>query len=335
MTSTWRDRPVLVTGATGLLGGWLVEALLARGAHVVGIVRDGVPRSRVVHERVIDRIDVAHGDVRDGELVERVLAEYEVECVFHLAAQTIVGIANRAPLSTFDTNVRGTWTVLDAARRVPTVKRVIVASSDKAYGEHDTLPYDESADLKARHPYDVSKSAADLIAQSYFHTFGLPVVVTRCGNLFGGGDLNWNRIVPGTIRSALYGERPVIRSDGRLVRDYVYVEDAVDAYLLAADALAAGDDVAGTALNISYEQPLSVTEIVDRVLGVLGRRDLAPEVRNEATNEIREQYLRAARMRKLGWTPRFALDDGLTRTVAWYRKFLSARPGEPGASSPR
>lgn len=321
-TPTWRDRPVLVTGATGLLGGWLVEALLERGAHVVGIVRDGVPRSRVVQERVIDRIDVARGDVRDGELVERVLAEYEIECVFHLAAQTIVGIANRAPLSTFDTNVRGTWTVLEASRRVPTVKRVIVASSDKAYGEHEPLPYDESAPLQGRHPYDVSKSAADLIAQSYFHTFGLPVVVTRCGNLFGGGDLNWNRIVPGTIRSALYGERPVIRSDGRLVRDYLYVEDAVDAYLVAAEALAASDDLAGAALNVSYEQPLSVADVVGRILGAMGRRDLAPDVRNDASHEIREQYLRATRMRKLGWTPRVALDDGLARTIAWYRKLL-------------
>jgi CDP-glucose 4,6-dehydratase len=324
VTAAWRDRPVLVTGATGLLGSWLVEALLERGAHVVGIVRDGVPRSRLVRERVIDRIDVARGDVRDAELVERVIAEYEIECVFHLAAQTIVGIANRAPLSTFDTNVRGTWTVLDAARRVPTVKRVVVASSDKAYGDHETLPYDESAPLQGRHPYDVSKSAADLIAQSYFHTFGLPVVVTRCGNLFGGGDLNWNRIVPGTIRSALYGERPVIRSDGRLVRDYLYVEDAVDAYLAAAEALAEGDGIAGQALNVSYEQPLSVNEIVARILAAAGRPDLAPDVRNDATHEIREQYLKATRMRKLGWSPRVALDDGLARTVGWYRRFLAA-----------
>ncbi|MBI2203076.1 MAG: GDP-mannose 4,6-dehydratase [Candidatus Rokubacteria bacterium] len=322
MTRAWRDLPVVVTGATGLLGGWLVEALLARGAHVIAIVRDRVPRSRLLRERVIDRIDVAWGDVRDAELVERVLAEYEAECVFHLAAQTIVGIANRAPVSTFDTNVRGTWTVLEAARRVPTVTRVIVASSDKAYGEHDVLPYDESAPLQGRHPYDASKSAADLIAQSYFHTFELPVVVTRCGNLFGGGDLNWNRIVPGTIRSALYGERPVIRSDGGLVRDYLYVEDAVDAYLAVADALSAGEDIAGTALNVSYEQPLAVVDIVDRILGVMARRDLTPDIRNEASNEIREQYLRAARMRKLGWSPRHTLDEGLAKTVAWYRRFL-------------
>jgi CDP-glucose 4,6-dehydratase len=324
MGEGWRDRSVLVTGATGLLGGWLSEALLARGASVVGIVRDGVPRSRLVTERVIDRIAVARGDVTDGALVERVLAEYEVECVFHLAAQTIVTIANRAPLSTFDTNVRGTWTVLEACRRVPTVKRVVVASSDKAYGEHAVLPYDESAPLQGRHPYEVSKSAADLIAQAYWHTFGLRVAVTRCGNLFGGGDLNWNRIVPGTIRSVLYGERPVIRSDGRLVRDYLYVEDAVDAYLLAAESLEGSDDAAGQALNVSYEQPLGVREMVDRILAVMDRRDLAPVILDETTNEIREQYLRAERARKLlGWTPRVALEEGLARTIAWYRAFLS------------
>jgi len=320
----WRDRPVLVTGATGLLGGWLTEALLARGAQVVATVRDEVPRSRLVRERVIDRVDVARGDVTDYAFVERVVAEYEVECVFHLAAQTIVGIANRAPLSTFDTNIRGTWNVLEAARRVATVGRVVVASSDKAYGESDVLPYDEAAPLRGRHPYDVSKSAADLIAQSYWTSFGLRVAVTRCGNLFGGGDLNWNRIVPGTIRSALRGERPVIRSDGGLTRDYLYVEDALDAYLLAAEALGAGDAVTGEGVNISYEQPQSVVQIVDRILRIVGRPDLTPEIRDEATNEIRDQYLKAERAHKLlGWAPRVGLDLGLARTVEWYRAFLA------------
>jgi CDP-glucose 4,6-dehydratase len=322
----WRDANVLVTGATGLLGGWLVEGLLTRDAHVVGIVRDGVPRSRLVAERVIDQIDVAHGDVTDYLFVERVLAEYEIECVFHLAAQTIVTIANRAPLSTFDTNIRGTWNVLEAARRVPTVRRVVVASSDKAYGDHEVLPYDETAPLQGRHPYDVSKSAADLIAQAYWHTFGLRVAVTRCGNLFGGGDLNWNRIVPGTIRAVEHGERPVIRSDGRLVRDYLYVEDAAEAYLLAAEALSPGDTVAGEGINISYEQPLSVIEIVDRILAAMGRLDLRPEILNEAPNEIHEQYLNSSRARKLlGWTPRVGLDAGLARTIDWYRAFLAGR----------
>ena len=321
----WRDRHVLVTGATGLLGGWLVEALLARGAHVVGLVRDRVPRSRLVAERVMDRIDVAWGDVTDYLCVERVLAEYEIECVFHLAAQTIVGIANRSPLSTFDTNVRGTWIVLEAGRRQPTVKRVVVASSDKAYGDQVTLPYDEATPLQGRHPYDVSKSAADLIAQSYWVSFGLRVAMTRCGNLFGGGDLNWNRIVPGTIRSVLGDARPIIRSDGRLIRDYIYVEDAVDAYLAVAESLAEGDAVAGQGINISYEQPQSVAEIVDRILKLMGRLDLQPRILNETSNEIQDQYLDARRARKLlGWAPRVALDEGLVRTIEWYRRLLAA-----------
>ena len=324
MTQNWRDRPVLVTGATGLLGGWLVEALLARGASVVAIVRDRVPRSRFVSERVLDRVSVAHGDIVDYGFVERVIAEYEVETVFHLAAQTIVTIANRAPLSTFETNIKGTWTVLEAARRVSTVKRVIVASSDKAYGDHTVLPYDEAAPLQGKHPYDVSKSAADLIAQSYWHSYGLRVLVTRCGNLFGGGDLNWNRIVPGTIRSVCYGEAPVIRSDGKLVRDYLHVDDAVDAYLLAAEALADNDALPGQALNLSYERPVTVVEIVDRILAQMGRRDLVPVIQGQVSNEIPSQYLRAERARRLiGWAPRLGFDQGLERTIAWYRDFLA------------
>ncbi len=328
MPDAWRDRPVLVTGATGLLGGWLVEALLGRGAHVVAIVRDRIPRSRLLAERIIDRVDVAWGDVTDYLFVERVIAEYEVECVFHLAAQTIVGIANRSPLSTFDTNVRGTWNVLEACRHQPRPPRVVVASSDKAYGDHETLPYDETSALQGRHPYDVSKSAADLIAQSYWHSFRLPVAVTRCGNLFGGGDLNWNRIVPGTIRSVLQGEPPVIRSDGRLTRDYIYVEDAVDAYLRVAEALADDEAVRGQGINVSYEQPQSVLELVERLLRLMGRSDLRPRILSEAHNEIRDQYLDATRARKLlGWSPRVALDRGLERTVGWYRAFLGAAPG--------
>jgi CDP-glucose 4,6-dehydratase len=320
VSETWRERRVLVTGATGLLGGWLVQALVAREAQVVAIVRDLAPHSRLISEGIVDGIDVAYGDVTDGALVGRVLAEYEVDCVFHLAAQAIVAIANRSPLSTFDTNIRGTWTMLEACRLAPTVRGIVVASSDKAYGEQDVLPYEESAPLQGRHPYDVSKSAADLITQSYWHTFGLNVTITRCGNLFGGGDLNWNRIVPGTIRSALRGEPPIIRSDGRFVRDYLYVEDAVDAYLMMAESILRDGAIAGQAINVCYEQPLNVIEMVDRLLKAVGRDDLTPQILNQASNEIREQYLNPARAKKvLGWSPRIGLDEGLTRTVAWYR----------------
>jgi len=237
-SSFWCDRPTLVTGATGLLGSWLVPVLLERRAHVVCLVRDWVPGSELVRTRCVDRVATVRGDICDQALLERALGEYEVDTVFHLAGQTIVGIANRNPLATFETNIGGTWGLLEACRRSPTVKQVVVASSDKAYGEHETLPYDESAPLQGRHPYDVSKSCADLISQAYAASFALPVAIARCGNLFGGGDLNWNRLVPGTIRSVLRGEAPVIRSDGQFVRDYLYVEDAVSAYLLLAERLA-------------------------------------------------------------------------------------------------
>ncbi|HEV7903456.1 MAG TPA: NAD-dependent epimerase/dehydratase family protein, partial [Pyrinomonadaceae bacterium] len=215
----WLDRPTLVTGATGLVGGWLVRRLLDAGADVLCLVRDWVPQSEFVRASLIERVKVVRGDVRDQVQLERTLGEYEVDTVIHLAAQTIVGIANRNPVSTFESNVAGTWALLEACRRSPAVRQIVLASSDKAYGDCEVLPYDEETPLRGRHPYDVSKSCADLIAQAYATTYGLPVVVTRCGNFYGGGDLNWNRIVPGTIRSVLRGQPPVVRSDGGYVRD--------------------------------------------------------------------------------------------------------------------
>jgi CDP-glucose 4,6-dehydratase len=322
-SSFWLDRPVLVTGATGLLGGWVVLGLLERKADVVCLVRDWVPQSEFVRVGLMDRVKIVRGDVRDGALLERAIGEYEVNTVLHLAAQTIVGIANRNPVSTFEANVQGTWALLEACRRSPTVEAVVLASSDKAYGEHEVLPYDEGAPLMGRHPYDVSKSCADLIAQSYATTYAVPVAITRCGNLYGGGDLNWNRIVPGTIRSVLRGRPPMIRSDGEYVRDYFYVEDGAAANIHLAEQLAARPgELGGEAFNFSNEQQVTVTELVRRILEVMGS-DLEPEVRNEASNEIRHQYLNAAKARKvLGWTPLFDLEEGLGRTVNWYREFL-------------
>jgi CDP-glucose 4,6-dehydratase len=245
--------------------------------------------------------------------------------VFHLAAQTIVGIANRNPVSTFETNIGGTWALLEAVRRSPAVKSIVVASSDKAYGSAPKLPYTESTPLAGEHPYDVSKSCADLIAQSYARTWGLPVAITRCGNFFGGGDLNWNRIVPGTIRSVLRGERPIIRSDGEYVRDYFYVEDGAAAYMLLAERLAQQPALRGQAFNFSYERPVTVTDLVRRVLAAMGST-AEPVVLSEATHEIRKQFLSAAKARKtLGWSPLFDLEEGLRRTVDWYRAFLAAR----------
>ena len=320
----WQDRPVFVTGATGLLGGYLVRRLLQAGADVVCLVRDWVPQSEIVRARLLDQVKVVRGDVRDQATLERALGEYEIDTVIHLAAQTIVGIANRNPVSTFETNIGGTWSLLEACRRSPLLKQIIVASSDKAYGEHEQLPYNEDAPLIGKHPYDVSKSCADLIAQAYATTYGLPVAITRCGNLYGGGDLNWNRIVPGTIRSVLREQRPVIRSDGKFVRDYFYAEDGAAANMLLAEKLSADPALKGHAFNFSNETQVTVIELVQRILRSMDS-DLEPEVRNEAVNEIPHQYLSAAKAREvLGWKPLYTLDEALQQTIAWYREFLGA-----------
>lgn len=321
--SFWKDRPVFVTGATGLLGSALTRELVRRGAAVVALVRDWVPQSELIRSGALDKVTVVRGDVCDQETMERALGEYEIDTVFHLAAQAIVQIANRNPVSTFETNIRGTWALMEASRRSPAVKQIVVASSDKAYGSHDRLPYSEDAPLQGRHPYDASKSCADLIAQSYAVTFDLPVCITRCGNLYGGGDLNWNRIVPGTIRSALYGERPIIRSDGSYIRDYFYVEDGALAYMLLAERLSERRELAGEAFNFSNEIQITVLELTRKILGLMGREDLEPDVLGEARHEIKHQYLDATKARKmLGWQPAFTLDEGLSRSIEWYRHFL-------------
>ena len=320
--SFWTDRPTLVTGATGLVGGWLVDALLARRASVICLVRDQVPHCRLLAEGMLSRVHVVTGDVRDQALLERVLGEYEVDTVFHLAAQAIVGVANRNPVSTFATNIGGTWAMLEACRRSPAVKQIVTASTDKAYGDHASAVCDETTPLRARFPYDVSKACADLIAQSYASSFDLPVAVTRCGNFYGGGDLNWSRLVPGTIRSVLRGERPVIRSDGQYVRDYFYVEDGAAAYLLLAEQLAAQPALRGEAFNFSYDANVTVLGLVDRIIGLMGST-LTPEVQNTATGEIPVQRLDASKARqRLGWQPTYALDEGLRRTIAWYERCL-------------
>lgn len=324
MNAFWRDRPTLITGATGLVGAWLVKRLLEAQADVVCLVRDWVPQSELVRSGDIERVRVVRGDIRDQALLERVLGEYEIDTVIHLAAQTIVGIANRNPICTFETNIQGTWCLLEACRRSPKVKQIVVASSDKAYGDQEKLPYDETTPLQGQHPYDVSKSCADLIAHTYAKTYELPVVITRCGNFYGGGDLNWNRIVPGTIRSLLRGERPVIRSDGSYIRDYFYVEDGAAAYMLLAEQLAKRPELRGEAFNFSNEIQVTVLDLVHKIRHIIGS-SLEPIILNEASNEIKHQYLSAEKARRmLGWQPLFTLDEGLTRTIRWYRAFLSA-----------
>jgi CDP-glucose 4,6-dehydratase len=322
--SFWHERPVLVTGCTGLLGSWLVEALIAAGAIVVGLIRDEVPQSHLARSGALGQIRVVHGDVTDLATVERALGEYEAETLFHLAAQTIVGIANRSPLSTFESNIRGTWVALEAARHCSTVRRVVVASSDKAYGTQPILPYTEDMPLQGQHPYDVSKSAADLLAQSYALTYGLPVAITRCANLYGGGDLNWNRLVPGTIRSVLQGQAPLIRSDGTYMRDYLFVRDAVRAYMMLAEALDSSE-LHGKALNCGTDAPMSVLEMTRLIIALSPHPDLQPLVLDEVQNEIKDQYLDSAKIRALvGWVPVYSREDALRETMRWYGEYLAA-----------
>ncbi len=323
ISTFWQDRPVFVTGATGLVGGWLVKQLLELGADVVCLVRDWVPQSELIGARLIEQVKTVRGDVRDQELLERILGEYEIVSVFHLAAQTTVGVANRNPVSTLDVNLRGTWALLEACRRSPKVQQIIMASSDKAYGDQDRLPYTEDMPLQGQHPYDVSKSCADLIGQTYAKTYGLPVCITRCGNFYGGGDLNWNRIIPGTIRSILRGERPVIRSDGSYIRDYFYVEDGAAAYTLLVEQLAARPQLRGEAFNFSNELRISVLDLVRKILGMMDS-NLEPDVRNEAANEIKCQYLDASKARRmLNWSPAFSLESGLQATIRWYEQYFA------------
>ncbi|MBN1549601.1 GDP-mannose 4,6-dehydratase [Candidatus Babeliales bacterium] len=312
---------ILVTGAAGLLGPQLITELLKNKANVIAFERD-IKCDSFLYKRGLDRrVSVVYGDLSNLDDLVRILNEFDIDVVFHLGAQAIVGRANRSPISTFKSNIEGTWNLLEACRLSPWVKKIIVASSDKAYGEHTNLPYSEDYALRGRYPYDVSKSCADLLAQSYFHTYKLPVCITRCGNFFGGGDLHFNRIVPGTIRALLLNQRPVIRSNGALIRDYIYVKDVVDAYIALALKM---DDSAilGHSFNFSTDKSLSVLEIVDMIRQEAGIY-LEPIVQNQHNNEILAQNLDSSKAyRMLGWKPRYGIKRGLAETIAWYQDFL-------------
>jgi len=319
----WKDRKVFITGCTGLLGSWLTKTLVERGAEVTGLIRDLVPKSNLNWTGFSEKINVVRGELEDYFTLERTLNEYEIDTVFHLGAQTIVSIANRNPLSTFASNIRGTWNLLEACRLTNTISRVVIASSDKAYGTHEELPYTETFPLVGCHPYDVSKSCADLISIAYYKTYNLPVCITRCGNFYGGGDLNFNRIVPGTIRSVIKNERPVIRSDGTFIRDYIFILDAVEAYLLLAEKMS-DKSIHGEAFNFSNESQKTVLEITREILRLMNREDLQPKILNIVKGEIKHQYLSAQKARDiLGWRPKYTLEEGLKQTIRWYQDFFS------------
>ncbi len=320
----WHGRRVFITGCTGFLGSWLTAALLERGAAVVGLVRAREPDSQLVRMGLISRIDQVSGDLLDYDLMLRTLADKQIDTIFHLAGQTLVGVANRDPVSTFETNIRGTWLLLEAVRHTPSVRGVVVASSEKAYGEQANLPYLEEFPLQGRHPYEVSKSCADLIAQSFGHTFGMAVAVTRCSNLFGGGDLSWNRLIPGTIRSVLQGQAPVIRSDGSFRRDYLYIADAVRGYLMLAEKLTE-PGVRGEPFNIGSGRGVSALEVVRTIVALSGRNDLEPVILNEVKNEILDEYLSPEKARQaIGWRPQYTLAGGLRESMEWYKAYLNA-----------
>jgi CDP-glucose 4,6-dehydratase len=330
----WNDRPVLVTGSSGLLGGWLVRRLLSAGARLVCLVRNRLPNPGVVAPNLLQQAKLVHGEILDQALLKQALNQNQIDTVFHVAAQAIVGIANRNPLTTFETNVQGTWCLLEACRQNPRIRQVVVTSSDKAYGEQVEMPYREDMALGGLHPYEVSKACADRIATSYGKSFGLPVSVTRCGNFFGGGDMNWNRIVPGTIRSISQAERPVIRSDGQFIRDYFYADDAAAAHMHLARALAEDRSLAGEAFNFSHEVRMTVVELVEKIAQLMGS-SITPDILDEASQEIRTQFLSTAKAReRLGWKPLHTMEEGLRETVHWYRSYLSSLDGQIPKTEP-
>jgi CDP-glucose 4,6-dehydratase len=325
MTNDWEPR-VLVTGATGIVGSWVTRDLVERDAHVVALVMDVDPQSELYRSGTIRRVNVVNGRLEDFHTLERAIAAHEIDTVIHLGAQAIVSVAHRSPAATFEANIRGTWNLLEACRlHADLVKGVVVASSDKAYGEQEVLPYTEETPLQGRHPYEVSKSCTDLIAQSYYRTYGLPVAVARCANIYGGGDLNWTRIVPGTIRSLCRGQSPVIRSDGQYIRDYIYVKDVSQAYLTLAERLNS-QQVCGECFNFSPESRLSVLELVDKIRQLMNCEHIQPTVLDQARGEIRNQYLSSAKaIRMLQWKPSYTLDRGLRETIDWYMRFFKEK----------
>ncbi len=323
MSEFWQDRRVFVTGASGLTGGWLINELKKKKAEIIILLRDWVSNSMVLSPSEINKITIVNGDLSDPKQLERILCEYEIKNIIHLAAQTVIPIANENPLSTFESNVRGTWNLLEACRNVKGIESIVIASSDKAYGQSLKLPYKEDSPLRAIYPYDVSKACAEMVGVSYAKTFDLPIAITRCGNFYGGGDLNWSRLIPGTIRSMIRGETPIIRSNGKLIRDYIYVEDAVKAYVLLSRELSRNSKYVGEAFNFSNGIPVNVMNIVKLIIKKF-KKNIEPILEDEIKGEIINQCLDPSKAKKeLGWSPIFSLESGLDKTISWYKDYFN------------
>lgn len=325
-TAFWQNRRVFVTGATGMIGSWLVKRLLDLDSFIVALVLDANPQSELFRSGDVQRVTVVNGRLEDLGVLQRAIAENEIETVFHLGAQTLVGVGYHAPWITLESNVRGSYNLMEACRlQRERIEQIIVASSDKAYGDSEVLPYTEEMPLKGRHPYDASKSCTDIIAQAYAHTYELPVAIARCGNVYGGADLNWSRIVPGTIRSLLWEEQPVLRSDGKFVRDYIYQKDVVNAYLVLAERFK-DLQLQGHGFNFSTESWVKVEEMVSLIQKIMKKTHLNPIVLDQARAEIRDQSLSSQKAREmLGWKHEHSLESGLSETIAWYESFLGER----------
>jgi len=326
---SWREVRALVTGGAGFIGSHIARALVKRGAEVFVLDRKFGPSSSFSLMGLEGRVTRIEGDVRDKDAVLEVLASCSITHVFHLAALAVVGEAARAPSVAFDVNVRGTWAVLEAARAYGGCEAILVASSDKAYGEQPRLPYTEDMPLLGSDPYSASKACADIVARSYGLTYDLPVVVVRASNAYGEGDVNMSRIVPSVVVPALRGKRPVLRSDGTLLRDYIYVGDLAEAYLALAER-AKEEGVRGEAFNVGSGRPLSVLELTRAILRAVGREDLKPVILGEARGEISRQFVDISRIKeRTGWEPKTSLEEGLRRTVEWYRENLGRLPSPP------
>lgn len=327
MNFNWKGANVLITGATGFVGTWLAKDLIERGANVIAFVRDEIPNMPLRTMGIYSKLGaVANGDIISYDSVKRVFSEYEIDTCFHLAAQTIVGVANQSPTFTFDINIKGTWNILEAARTSATLKRLVIASTDKVYGEPIKLPITEDHPLLAAYPYDASKACAELLARTYFKTYGLPLAITRCCNIYGGGDLNFSRIVPGTIRSIIFNQNPIIRSDGTPVRDFIYLKDATDAYIVLAENIGKAG-VNGDAFNLGSNAPINMLDLTKKIIQVSGRMQLKPDVQGtkKPNAEIDRQYLSSEKAKRvLGWQPRINLETGLKETIKWYEDYFSS-----------